>query len=358
MAVQEKTVETKVCRHCQSSFGITDKDLEFYEKVSPSFRDKRYSIPTPTLCPYCRDQRRLSFLNQLKLYKNTCLKCHKDIVSRFSPASGIKNYCNACWSAEDWNQLEYGQDVDLSRSFFEQIGFLVRNTSFQNLIGSATNIENNAVYTNHTSEIHDSYFVFEANTINNSFYSFAVKNSDSLTDCSFIGNSEHLYECVDSYDMFNSFYSSKSYGCKYSYFLNSCYNCSYCIGCVNLHNKDYHIFNEPVTKEQYEALAASLGNHAQLCAWKKKYEEFLKGQIMKSSNLVGTENCSGNNIVSSRNCTHSFDVLGCQDCKYANNVNYSEDLFDISSYGEKSNRMFESVSVGRYSNNILFSSIV
>ncbi|USN59161.1 MAG: hypothetical protein H6767_03615 [Candidatus Peribacteria bacterium] len=33
----EKIVETKTCKHCSVSFDITDKDLEFYEKVSPVF---------------------------------------------------------------------------------------------------------------------------------------------------------------------------------------------------------------------------------------------------------------------------------------------------------------------------------
>ena len=33
----EKVVKTKICKHCSASFDITDKDLEFYEKVSPSF---------------------------------------------------------------------------------------------------------------------------------------------------------------------------------------------------------------------------------------------------------------------------------------------------------------------------------
>jgi hypothetical protein len=33
----EKVVESKLCKHCNSKFEITDKDLEFYEKVSPIF---------------------------------------------------------------------------------------------------------------------------------------------------------------------------------------------------------------------------------------------------------------------------------------------------------------------------------
>jgi hypothetical protein len=33
----EKVVETKECKNCSIKFEITDKDLEFYEKVSPVF---------------------------------------------------------------------------------------------------------------------------------------------------------------------------------------------------------------------------------------------------------------------------------------------------------------------------------
>ncbi|USN59169.1 MAG: hypothetical protein H6767_03655 [Candidatus Peribacteria bacterium] len=33
----EKVIETKTCKHCSVSFSITDKDMEFYEKVSPIF---------------------------------------------------------------------------------------------------------------------------------------------------------------------------------------------------------------------------------------------------------------------------------------------------------------------------------
>jgi hypothetical protein len=46
MLQNEKIIETKTCRHCGTSFDITDKDLEFYEKVSPVF-----SSPSPSDIP-------------------------------------------------------------------------------------------------------------------------------------------------------------------------------------------------------------------------------------------------------------------------------------------------------------------
>ena len=79
--MQEKVVEIKQCKHCNTSFEITDKDLEFYDKISPIFQDKKYTIPTPTLCPDCRQQRRLSFRNDRKLYKGNCYITWKSFIS-------------------------------------------------------------------------------------------------------------------------------------------------------------------------------------------------------------------------------------------------------------------------------------
>jgi len=80
----EKIIQTKQCKKCSAKFDITDRDLEFYKKVSPKFPSPQpsplgerefivYEIPTPTLCPECRQQRRLSFRNERKLYKRKSL---------------------------------------------------------------------------------------------------------------------------------------------------------------------------------------------------------------------------------------------------------------------------------------------
>lgn len=116
----EKLVETKTCQHCSASFPITDKDMEFYEKVSPVFSGKKYSIPTPTLCPDCRQQRRLSFRNERKLYKRKCDATGRDIISIYSPDKPFKVYHQDFWWSDKWDAMEYGRDFDFSKSFFEQ----------------------------------------------------------------------------------------------------------------------------------------------------------------------------------------------------------------------------------------------
>jgi hypothetical protein len=122
----EKLVETKTCRHCQIDFPITDKDLEFYEKVSPIFAGKKYQIPTPTLCPDCRAQRRFAFRNERKLYKRKCDATGRDIISIYSPDKPFTVYSQDFWWSDKWNALEYGVDFDFERTFFVQFDELMK----------------------------------------------------------------------------------------------------------------------------------------------------------------------------------------------------------------------------------------
>ena len=103
----EHLVEERVCKHCSVVFPITDKDMEFYEKVSPVFGGKRYTIPAPTLCPDCRQQRRLSFRNERKLYKRKCDATGKDIISIYSPDKPYTVYHQDYWWSDKWNPLDY-----------------------------------------------------------------------------------------------------------------------------------------------------------------------------------------------------------------------------------------------------------
>ena len=95
--MQEKVIEIKQCKQCNISFEITDKDLEFYDKISPIFQDKKYFIPTPTLCPDCRQQRRLSFINERNLYRRKSSKTEESIISIYSPNKDLTVFESKEW---------------------------------------------------------------------------------------------------------------------------------------------------------------------------------------------------------------------------------------------------------------------
>lgn len=64
----EKIIEKKKCRVSGQDFFITDKDVEFLDKVSPILAGKKYALPSPTLCPEERMRRRISYRNQRNVY--------------------------------------------------------------------------------------------------------------------------------------------------------------------------------------------------------------------------------------------------------------------------------------------------
>src|SRR3989344_2055834 len=89
-------LETRVCQNCKNSFTIEPEDFLFYEKIS---------VPPPTFCPECRLIRRLAWRNEKSLYRRSCDKCKKDIISVFHRDGGLTVYCSACWWSDDWDAM-------------------------------------------------------------------------------------------------------------------------------------------------------------------------------------------------------------------------------------------------------------
>lgn len=81
----EKIVETKICPLSGEQFVITDRDMLLYDQMSPIFGGKKYSIPTPTLAPFTRMQRRMAFRNERYLYEKKSCLTGKTIVTMYHP---------------------------------------------------------------------------------------------------------------------------------------------------------------------------------------------------------------------------------------------------------------------------------
>ena len=76
------------CQTCDKDFLIIEQEQVFYKKKD---------LPHPKNCPDCRQKRRLSLRNERKLYKRTCDKCKKEIISTYSPESKYIVYCQECF---------------------------------------------------------------------------------------------------------------------------------------------------------------------------------------------------------------------------------------------------------------------
>ncbi len=181
------------------------------------------------------------------------------------------------WSERNWDPRKFGIPIDFGRPFFEQVSELIRKTPYQSLIGSSDNMTNNALYTNHTSELRNCYLISNANKVNDSCYCTDIKKSEYCMDCLACSEAQKNYECISctriSECRWCQYVTHSSY-CALSKFLKGC---SSCMACVNLNHKKYHVLNKEITPEEFKITQSHYNTdesfrkdiqkkYAQLCA--------------------------------------------------------------------------------------------
>jgi hypothetical protein len=116
---RDPIVERKICTVSGAEFAIFQSDLDFYNKISPTFAGQKFQIPTPTLCPEERQRRRLIIRNERKIYRRKCDATGDNIISTFSPDKPHKVYHSNYRRSDKRDPLHYGKDFDFNRSFTE-----------------------------------------------------------------------------------------------------------------------------------------------------------------------------------------------------------------------------------------------
>ena len=353
----EKIIENKTCKNCQIEFSITDRDLEFYEKVSPVFNWKKYQIPTPNLCPECRNQRRLSFGNERNLYKRECDASGKPIISIYSPDKPQKVYNQDFWWSDKWDPLVYGRDFDFSRSFFDQYRELYHEVPCMHLYVDANE---NSDYVNWTGWAKNLYMCFSSDHSEDSFHSGNYYYSKNSSDCLYCYSIENCYECVDCRDSQSLYYSQDCSSCHHWYFLVDCIWTSYCFWSYGLRNAQYVFLNTQYTKEEYlkklkvfqelEGIDRDIMIH--------NIKEHLKNRLNRFYNGENNEASNGDFIIGCKNVKDSFDCLDLEDSKYCYSIKWWKDLYDVFKwwhFGEKSCDCFW---IGENVSNMLFCNCV
>lgn len=142
----EICAEAKTCALSGESFIITDSDLLFYDQMSPVFGGQKYLIPTPTLSPKTRMQRRMAFRNERYLYEKKCFFSGKPLISMYHPEDDRKICEKKVWYSDSWSAFEYGRKIDFNRPILQQIAELWHNVPMMNLY--STGDSENCDYTN------------------------------------------------------------------------------------------------------------------------------------------------------------------------------------------------------------------
>ncbi len=344
--MKEKIVETKICKHCDSKFEITDKDLEFYEKVSPSFSWVRYSIPTPTLCPDCRQQRRLSFRNERKLYKRKCDATWIDILSIYSPDKSVKVYEQKEWWSDKWDAMDYGIDYDFNRNFFEQFEEIFIKTPRLPLFNIGSE---NSDYCNNAEYLKDCYLCFWTSHSTNTLYSTITTYMSDSVDVSFSGLSSDSYDILDCTYLKNCFHVTKCHSSSYLYYCFDCIWCEDCIFSVWLRNKKYMILNTLYNKDEYEKKKIEILQDTKLF-WEfyKEYEYLLNTFPRRSMLQIQSENCTWWVIMNCSNSVNCYDSIWLETCKNIDNAWWGKNCMDVYALTSWSEYVYDSLNVKWY----------
>ena len=331
--------EIKQCQSCKNDFVIESDDFNFYEKMK---------VPAPTWCPECRMKRRLAFRDFRVLYKRKSDWSGSDIFSIFPQDAPYKVYENAdVWQSDKWDPMEYGQDYDFSKPFFEQLRELsLKVPQPSQTIWNAINSD----YCTGSNDLKNCYLVFVATTGEDCMYSSWINRTKNSVD---VTRTESCDGCYESFNLIKSnktFFSSDCEDCVDVWFSKNLQGCMNCIGCVNLHNKQYHIFNEPYSKEEYKNkfLEFNFGSAKNLENFALKAEEVFSKNIVRYVHGKHNFNVSGEYINNSKNVRDSYYVNNGENCRY---VQYlmtpsSKDCMDFSLWGENSELIYEVSSSG------------
>jgi Zn ribbon nucleic-acid-binding protein len=298
-----------VCTNCENTFEIIDEDKEFYKKLN---------IPEPTFCPDCRLQRMLSWRNENSYYPRECGLCKKKVISVHSPENPYPVYCNKCWWGDEWYGIDYGRDFDFSRPFFDQFIELQKEVPQLAMMNDNEIASENCEYCQDFAFGKNCYLVTGSWRIRDSFYSNNTNHAQDIVDCGSVNvESELVYESVDCQKLYNCSFLQASLNCTDCHFGYDLKGCKDCFGCVGLRQKQYYIFNEAYSKDEYlkKMELFDTGSYEGLEKIKKDFAQFTLNFPRKSINQINCENCYGDNLYNCKN-TVGYDCFNAENCKY------------------------------------------
>ena len=333
----------KQCLQCNKEFQIFDEDREFYRKMD---------VPEPTLCPQCRDMRRWASGNDLTLYKAACDLCTKEMISMYRPNSPYTVYCNTCWWSDKWDPLSFGADYDFPRPFFDQFRDL--QLRVPRMAASVFNCENSP-YVNNCGDMKSCYMCTSCGFCEDSYHLIWGEQNKDCADAFRAARNELCYELINTDGSYRSGWLYQCGGMNDAYFCYDCRNCTKCIFSTNLRNKTLHIFNKPVSEQEYRAFIDTLKSAERVKEYRKTWRAVMQKAMHKFADLQNCENVVGDHVRSSVNSFAVFDSDMCENVRYASRMlSGSKDSMDISSYGYGCDASYEGYGLGGGVNSCFF----
>lgn len=334
--------------HCEGEFPIEAEDIEFL---------KMLRVPAPNYCPTCRRIRRLTHMGMVQLFKRQCnVPGHDEMMISIFPANcPFPVYDYKYFIGDDFDPFSFGVDYDSGADHLKVL-FELRQKfpmpSFLNRDPGSVNSE----YSNGGRDTKNAYYAGGCFSCEDVWYTNFAVSSKVVMDSRVIHDSDHVYR---------SLMSDHLYKCSFSYFSNNladcafmfdCHNCTDCFGCVNIRNKKYVVFNEQLSKKDYEKFMEETFplSRTQLKEYKERFWQLVKSLPMNASHNVSVENVSGVTISNSKDLYDVVDADRAEHIRHADSPLGHHDSMDLTFSGA-SDHLYGTTNIGSHSSWVKFS---
>lgn len=321
---------------CGKAFEVADEDLAFYDKISPVFAGQKYPIPAPTLCSDCRFQRRLAWRKEHFLKSRTCDSCKKSIISIHAADAPFPVYCLQCWWSDAFDPLVYGREVDLDRPFLGQFGEMMQSVPQITMMNDNGIGSENCEYTQDFAFGKNCYLITGAWELQDCYYCDCnCLKSRHLFDCHAVHFSELVYESLASQHLYRCAFMNHCDNCNECFFGTDLKGCKDCLGCINLRQKRFCIFNEQFSEEEYRKRVTSfrLDTSDGLRHFRQRYVQWILGFPRKCFHQVNCENCVGDDLFNCKDVVNGFQFDAAEYCKFVIHGDAPKNCYDVSQTG-------------------------
>ncbi|MFA6515363.1 MAG: hypothetical protein WCT42_03840 [Candidatus Paceibacterota bacterium] len=293
------------CEHCNKKFTISNEEMSMYEKVD---------IELPTLCFPCRLKRHFSFFMFGKFRKGFSDLSKETIFTVLPKNNRYPIYTLKEWHSDKWDAMNYGQDYNSSRLFFEQLKELQEKVPHPHQNGT------NNIGCDWCDDVWNSKNCYlsrsmeECEDLLYSYRNLKVKNSVDAVVCF---DSERCYSSLNCHNSYKLFYSRNSKDCINSYFLLDCRNCQDCFMCWNLRGKSYCIKNIQYSKDEYNKKLElfNLDSYNQIEKFRNYFEEIAQKKAVHRQNFnLKNHGSVGDVLLNTKNCYNCFTFSDSEDC--------------------------------------------
>ena len=175
------------------------------------------------------------------------------------------------------------------------------------------------------------YLCFNTRLTEDCMYAYDSRWDRDCTDVSYCNRCELCYDSVDlegCYGCVGAQDCENCTDCWYSYDLRGC---KYCFGCVGLRKKQFCVYNEQLSEEEYREKLPGLVEEGVNIA---RYEGLQWETPRVALTALNQEGCFGNYIVGSKDSYYVFKVHDLEDCLYMYDSQEDKDCVDCCAFNK------------------------